>query len=138
MTIREYFQTDKTRISWWMYSFAMEYEYMIHEHKLGKRFRECHTDEEIKELSIKFAVSIKDAIIKIGNNENASYSSDIIVDIFPQHTHEEVGDVFGLGGAVMKGLLDRCNRCSSLCHKKPYQKTRRFNFKGEERWCPCC
>ena len=122
-------ETDKTKINWFLFEYAAEFDYKIKKTLRTKLKRKKIGNKQIAEFCIHYAKHMKKEILDklSGNVENVSLSYQPIEDFFPLLHDKLVDKLLTAAGEAWESITSMCVNCPTRCISEKDQKAPMFD-----------
>jgi hypothetical protein len=122
-------EMDKTKINWFLFEYAAEFNSTIKKSLRTKLNRKQINNKKIAELCIHFAKHMKREILDklAGNTENVSLSYRTIEEFFPSISDKLVDDLLSAAYGAWSSITSMCVNCPTRCISEKDQKAPMFD-----------
>ena len=110
-------QKEKTKINWFLYETALEFELYFNECKDLAKFRKTHGTEGVAKFSAYYAKRMKQSLYEQfdGWSDAVIFHEEYITDYFPKIPLRQVKMLLKVSMEAWDNLLSRCVVCPVRC-----------------------
>ena len=122
-------ERDKTKLSWFLFEYAAEFNSHIKRHLRKKLRRKKIDDKKNADLCIHYALQMKGEILDklSGRAENVSLSYHAIEEFFPDLSDKLMDDLLTSAFNAWDSITAMCVRCPTRCISEKEQKAPMFD-----------
>jgi len=114
---------EKTKLNWFCYEYAYCFYSKLREDSGLKKYRECHTQEDITAFSVHFSKAMKQSIHDKLNGQTSSviFDENYVHVFYPKSTHKQTKLLLAAAAKAWDEHLSVCEVCPTRCISERYQ-----------------
>ncbi len=122
-------ERDKTKLNWFLFEYAAEFNSHIKRHLRKKLRRKKIDDEKLAALCIPYALQTKEEILDklSGSVENVSLSYYAMEEFFPDLSDQLVDDLLTSAFSAWDAITEMCVMCPTRCISEKEKKAPMFD-----------
>ena len=124
----------KTKLNWFLYEVALEYQMFIKDTPELKPYRKSHGDRNIALFCAHYAKQMKQSVLDRldGKSDATVLYEEYITDFYPGLPQNQVRLLLDAAGDAWDSHLSVCGTCPTRCLSEKEQRCELFDRYGEE------